>query len=232
VFAHEDAPVTVLLGPMRLLEPGATVQADVFDHDGVGVQAYFRQIEPPGLRLCECDEAAPVSLSLKARIHRNLVEKQMILLRYQDQDAHDRGPVAQHVYDTGGRRPAFAFHLDVRVEVPGIGTLTVDIAYGGMIYVIAEAEAAGFRLTPDEGRDITRVGAMLIAAAGAQYPVVHPENDQITGPTIAQFSGPPTRPDAARKNAVVVPTRPIALDRPASWTGSIDRSPCGTGSCA
>ena len=129
-------------------------------------------------------------------------------------------------------QPAFAFHLDVNVEVPQLGTLTVDVAYGGMIYVIADAQAAGFRLTPDEGRDITRLGAMLIAAAREQYPVVHPENDRITGPTIAQFSGPPTRPDAARKNAVVVPTGAIALDRPVSWTGSIDRSPCGTGTCA
>ena len=129
-------------------------------------------------------------------------------------------------------QPAFAFHLEVPVEVPHLGTLTVDIAYGGMIYVIADAQAAGFRLTPDEGRDLTRAGALLIAAAREQYPVGHPENDRIAGPTIAQFSGPPTRPDAARKNAVVVPTGAIALDRPASWTGVIDRSPCGTGTCA
>ncbi len=129
-------------------------------------------------------------------------------------------------------QPAFAFHLGVNVEVPNVGTLTVDVAYGGMIYVIAEAQAVGFRLTPDEGRDITRVGALLIAAAKEQFPVAHPENPAIAGPTIAQFSGPPTRPDAVRKNAVVVPSGPVDLRRPASWTGSIDRSPCGTGTCA
>jgi proline racemase len=129
-------------------------------------------------------------------------------------------------------QPAFAFHLDVKVEVPTVGTLSVDVAYGGMIYVIADAESAGFRLTPDEGRDIARMGAMLIGSAQEQFPVAHPDNPRIMGPTIAQFSGPPTRPDAARKNAVVVPTGCIDLARPSSWTGSIDRSPCGTGTCA
>src|SRR6478672_87804 len=53
--------------------------------------------------------------------------------------------------------PAFATHLDTPVEVPQLGTVAVDVAYGGMFYVIAEAEPLGFRLTPDEGRDIVRV---------------------------------------------------------------------------
>src|SRR5436305_2268378 len=46
--------------------------------------------------------------------------------------------------------PAFAVHLDAPLEVPQLGTLTVDVAYGGMFYVIAEAAAVGLRLTPDE----------------------------------------------------------------------------------
>src|SRR4026208_2601327 len=36
--------------------------------------------------------------------------------------------------------PAFATHLDTPIEVPQLGTVTVDVAYGGMFYVIAEAE--------------------------------------------------------------------------------------------
>ena len=71
--------------------------------------------------------------------------------------------------------PAFATHLDAAVEVPQLGTVTVDVAYGGMFYVIADAEAFGFRLTPDEGRDIARVTEMIKAAAAEQLPVVHPE---------------------------------------------------------
>jgi proline racemase len=62
--------------------------------------------------------------------------------------------------------------------------------------------------------------------------VVHPDNPALVGPTIGQLSGPLSRPDAARKNAVVVSTGPLDWDRPATWTGAIDRSPCGTGTCA
>jgi len=128
--------------------------------------------------------------------------------------------------------PAFAVHLDANIDVPELGTVTVDVAYGGMFYVIADAEPLGLRLTPDEGRRIVRVGEMIKAAAREQLPVVHPENPEIAGVTIAQLSGPPSRPDAARKNAVIVSTGELDWDRPETWTGVLDRSPCGTGTCA
>ncbi len=128
--------------------------------------------------------------------------------------------------------PAFAVHLDAEIEVPELGTTPVDVAYGGMFYVIADAERFGLRLTPDEGRDIVRVGEMIKKAAQEQLPVVHPENPEISGVTIAQLSGPPSRPEAAAKNAVIVSTGILDWDRPESWTGALDRSPCGTGTCA
>jgi proline racemase len=110
--------------------------------------------------------------------------------------------------------------------------VSVDVAWGGMFYVIAEAEPFGLRLTPDEGRDITRISEMIKAAAQEQLPVVHPDNPEVTGPTIAQLSGPPARPEAHRKNVVTVSTGKLDWARPATWTGAIDRSPCGTGTCA
>jgi proline racemase len=128
--------------------------------------------------------------------------------------------------------PAFAAHLDCAVEVPHLGTVTVDVAWGGMFYVIADAAPFGLRLTPDEGRDIVRIGEMIKAATQEQLPVVHPENAEIAGVSIAQLSGPPLSGDADRKNAVVVSTGKLDWDRPATWTGAIDRSPCGTGTCA
>jgi proline racemase len=128
--------------------------------------------------------------------------------------------------------PAFAVHLDRPVEVPQLGTVTVDVAWGGMFYVIADAAALGLRLTPDEGRDIVRVSEMIKAAAREQLPVVHPEQPGFAGITIAQLSGPPSRPDAHLKNVVTVSTGRLDWHRPATWTGVIDRSPCGTGTCA
>jgi len=128
--------------------------------------------------------------------------------------------------------PAFATHLDAKVEVPGLGTVTVDVAYGGMFYVIADAEPLGLRLAPDEARDIVRVAEMIKAAAREQLPVSHPENPGIHDVTIAQLSAPPSRPGAHRKNTVVVSTGTLDWSKPSSWTGALDRSPCGTGTCA
>ncbi len=128
--------------------------------------------------------------------------------------------------------PAFATHLDTKIEVPHLGTTTVDVAYGGMFYVIADATQFGLRLTPDEGRDITRISEMIKAATQDQLPVVHPDQPGFAGVTIAELSAPPTHPHAHLKNAVTVSTGKLDWDRPSTWTGAIDRSPCGTGTCA
>lgn len=129
-------------------------------------------------------------------------------------------------------QPAFAVHLDTPVEVRGLGTVTVDVAYGGMFYVIADAAQVGLRVTPDEGRDLVRIGEMIKLATREQLPVVHPENPGIAGVTIAELTAPPTHPNADAKNTVIVSTGTPDWDKPSSWTGVLDRSPCGTGTCA
>jgi proline racemase len=128
--------------------------------------------------------------------------------------------------------PAFATHLDATVDVPHLGTVAVDVAYGGMFYVIASAEAFGLRLTPDEGADIARITEMIKAAANEQLPVVHPEQPGFTGITIGQLSGPAHDPANSMRNVVTVSTGALDWQRPATWTGAIDRSPCGTGTSA
>jgi proline racemase len=128
--------------------------------------------------------------------------------------------------------PAFAVHLDETVEVPELGNVTVDVAYGGMFYVIADAEPLGLKITPENGQALTRVGEMIKAATREQLPAVHPDNPAISGVTISQLSGPPSQPAATRQNAVIVSTGLLDWSRPETWTGVIDRSPCGTGTCA
>jgi proline racemase len=128
--------------------------------------------------------------------------------------------------------PAFATHIGATVEVPHLGTVTVDVAYGGMFYVIADAEPFGLRLTPDEGADIVRITEMIKAAAAVQLPVVHPQQPGFAGITIGQLSGPAHDLANSRRNVVTVSTGAFDWDRPATWTGAIDRSPCGTGTSA
>jgi proline racemase len=128
--------------------------------------------------------------------------------------------------------PAFAVHLDAQVEVPTLGTVSVDVAWGGMWYAIAEAAPFGLGLTPDEGRDIVRITELVKAAAREQLPVVHPEQTAFAGISIGQLWGPPHAAGSSRRNVVTVSTGEVDWDRPATWTGVIDRSPCGTGTCA
>jgi proline racemase len=128
--------------------------------------------------------------------------------------------------------PAFAVHLDAKVEVPELGTVTVDVAWGGMFYVIADAEPLGLRLTPDEAGDAVRVGEMIKAATKEQLDCVHPDNPEVRGVTIAQLSAPPSGDHADRRNTVIVSTGELDWERPSTWKGCLDRSPCGTGTCA
>ena len=84
-------------------------------------------------------------------------------------------------------QPAFAYRIGVPLELEGFPTLTVDVAWGGMAYVLAHASELGIGLTPDEARDLCDLGQRLKAAAAEQIPVVasrqsgvrrhHPDRD-------------------------------------------------------
>jgi proline racemase len=129
-------------------------------------------------------------------------------------------------------QPAFATHLDVEIDVPELGKVSVDVAWGGMFYVIADAAPLGIDLVPENGGEIARAGEMIKAAAREQIDCAHPENPAAPGITISQLSAEPTPGRADRKNAVIVSTGTLDWDRPTTWTGALDRSPCGTGTCA
>jgi proline racemase len=149
----------------------------------------------------------------------------LIRIRAEVQDGKARSITFENV-------PAFAVHLDAQVEVPTIGTVSVDVAWGGMFYALVDAARLGFALTPDEGRDIVRQGEMVKASAREQLPVSHPEMPEIAGISIIELTAPPTAPGAHAKNTVVVSSGTLDWSRPESFTGVLDRSPCGTGTCA
>jgi proline racemase len=113
--------------------------------------------------------------------------------------------------------PCFANRLDAALEVDGLGTLAVDVAFGGMWYAIADAHALGFALEPSEARDLSRVGELIRVAAREQLPCAHPENPEIAGVSIVEIAEPWRGAGATSKNAVVV--APGRLDRSATGTG-------------
>lgn len=132
--------------------------------------------------------------------------------------------------------PAFAVHLDALVDVPELGAVTVDIAWGGMFYVIADADALGVSLDAENGAEIARVSEMIRVATREQLPVVHPVHRSLSGPTISQLSGAASDGGASRgahrRNAVTVATGELDWSRPETWGGALDRCPCGTGTSA
>lgn len=119
-------------------------------------------------------------------------------------------------------QPAFANHLDKHIEVAGVGTLTVDVGYGGMTYVIVDAKSLGFQISPDEARELCELGQIIKAAAADQLPSPHPVNPLIKGITQTLFAGPLTREDGTLRSRNTVVVSP----------GRCDRSPCGTGTSA
>ncbi len=118
--------------------------------------------------------------------------------------------------------PSFADLLDEPLEIEGLGTLRVDIAYGGDSFVIVDAAALGFVIAPDEARDLAEAGVRITAAANEQFSFTHPEAAGWDHISFCQFAGPLAREgkELIGSNAVVI--------RP----GKIDRSPTGTGCSA
>jgi proline racemase len=114
--------------------------------------------------------------------------------------------------------PSFAERLDASLEVEGLGTLTVDTAYGGDSFVIVDAAALGFALTPDEAHDIARLGVRITAAADAALGFRHPENPDWRHFSFCLFAGPVARTADGLRAGAAVAIRP----------GKVDRSPTGT----
>ena len=113
--------------------------------------------------------------------------------------------------------PCFATHLGARLDVEGVGTLEIDIAYGGMFYAMTDATRLGFQIVADEARDLAMLGERIRLAVREQHPVVHPENSAISGVSIVQLHAPFTAAGGKSRNTCIVAP------------GRSDRSPTGTG---
>ena len=85
---------------------------------------------------------------------------------------------------------SFVDRLDAPLEVEGLGSIKVDIAYGGDSLVIVDAQSLGFAIRPDEARDLAEMGMKIAAAANAQLGFTHPENADWSHVSFCQFAGP------------------------------------------
>ncbi len=116
--------------------------------------------------------------------------------------------------------PSFLAARDVALTCPGLGPLTVDIAYGGNFYAIVDPQEGYAGLESMTARDLVRLSPGLRDACNETIAVAHPEDPTIAGVSHVMWTGAPTQPEAQARNAVFY------------GSGAIDRSPCGTGSSA
>lgn len=114
--------------------------------------------------------------------------------------------------------PSFADKLAVPLEVPGLGTLTVDTAYGGDSFVVVDAPALGFEIVEHEAKDIARLGVQITNAANEQLGFSHPENPDWNHISFCAFCGPLSRTQTGLTGKSAVAIQP----------GKVDRSPTGT----
>ncbi|MFJ4223248.1 proline racemase family protein [Microbacterium sp. NPDC089695] len=114
--------------------------------------------------------------------------------------------------------PSFLQAADQVVEVPGLGEVSYDMAFGGNFYAIVDADAVGIPFERDAGEAFRAAGVAIMAAIDEQERPVHPETGY-AGCEHVVFLAPES--DAAR-------SRHILINHP----GWIDRSPGGTGTSA
>ena len=114
--------------------------------------------------------------------------------------------------------PSFADKLDAKLEVEGLGTLTVDTAFGGDSFVIVDAKSLGISIETHEARDIAELGIKLTNAANRQLGFSHPENADWNHISFCLFAGDMTKTDDGYEARSAVAIQP----------GKVDRSPTGT----
>ena len=116
--------------------------------------------------------------------------------------------------------PSFLYQTGLDVDVPDLGKLTFDVAYGGNFYAIIESQENYRDLDDISAFEIQRLSPIVRRLINEKYSFVHPENATITGLRHVLWAGKAHNPEAHGRNAVFYGEK------------AIDRSPCGTGTSA
>lgn len=115
--------------------------------------------------------------------------------------------------------PAFVSQRDAELDVPGVGVIRVDTAFGGDSFVLVDAQDLNIELTPDAGAELAQLGSLITRAANDQLGFTHPTTDwsHLSFCLIASSLTQLDNGDFSMRNACVIEP------------GKLDRSPTGTG---
>ncbi|MFD8547232.1 proline racemase family protein [Streptomyces sp. NPDC059649] len=116
--------------------------------------------------------------------------------------------------------PAFCVGLDLTTDVPGHGTVTYDLAFGGNFYAFVDLDALGLPFDRARKDDLLAAGLALMDAINASpHRPVHPTRPEIAGVKHVYLAAPGADAHHSRHAMAIHP-------------GWFDRSPCGTGTSA
>jgi len=115
---------------------------------------------------------------------------------------------------------SFAYLLDQPLDVPGFGRIMVDVSFTGGFFVMVSADQIDLALTPENAAELSALGMKIIDAGNQQLQVQHPQRPYVNTIDVVEFFDPSRHSEKYGKNFVVL------------GEGHIDRSPCGTGTCA
>jgi len=113
--------------------------------------------------------------------------------------------------------PSFVYALDQEVDVPGLGRVRYDVAYGGAFYAFCRAEELGVSLEPESFRELMDVGMRVKRAVMASLPIRHPYEEDLGFLYGTIIVGDPRVPGHHSRNVCIFAE------------GEVDRSPTGTG---
>jgi 4-hydroxyproline epimerase len=116
--------------------------------------------------------------------------------------------------------PSFLYATDLEIDLPDIGPLKFDVAYGGNFYAIFEPQPGFEDLSQFSAFDIQQLSPVARRLINEKYTFQHPEYPTIKGLRHVMWTGAPRHPEAHARNAVFYGEK------------AIDRSPCGTGTSA
>ncbi|WP_370949458.1 proline racemase family protein [Amycolatopsis sp. cg5] len=114
---------------------------------------------------------------------------------------------------------SFLADRDAAVDVPGLGEVRYDLAYGGNFYAILDLSQVDIPFERSEKDRILAAGLSIMDAINTQRPPRHPEDPLIGGCKHVQFLAPGSDARVSRNAMAIHP-------------GWFDRSPCGTGTSA
>jgi len=116
--------------------------------------------------------------------------------------------------------PSFLYKGDVEIDVPKVGKLTVDIAFGGSFFALVRAKDLNVEIVPENASQLVRLGLKIRKAVNEQIDMQHPILSRIKTCDLVEFYDESVSKEADARNVVIF------------GDGQIDRSPCGTGTCA